>query len=63
MKCVQTGSNPCDEYIVSFRDRNRLCDKRDDKVIGMHFFNPAPVMKLVEMIPGKHISGDDRLRR
>lgn len=26
--------------------------KRDDKVIGMHFFNPAAVMKLVEMIPG-----------
>jgi len=23
-----------------------------DKVIGMHFFNPAPVMKLVEVIPG-----------
>ena len=26
--------------------------KRDDKVIGMHFFNPAPVMKLVEVIAG-----------
>ena len=30
--------------------------KRDDKVIGMHFFNPAPVMKLVEMIPGYNTS-------
>ena len=26
--------------------------KRADKVIGMHFFNPAPVMKLVEVING-----------
>ncbi len=26
--------------------------KRSDKVIGMHFFNPAPVMKLVEVIKG-----------
>lgn len=29
---------------------------RPDKVIGMHFFNPAPVMKLVEIIKGMSTS-------
>ncbi len=32
--------------------------KRPDKVIGMHFMNPAPVMKLVEMIKGKNTSDE-----
>ncbi|MDF2876030.1 MAG: hbd 1 [Sporomusa sp.] len=34
--------------------------KRPDKVIGMHFFNPAPVMKLVEIINGL-ATGEDTL--
>ncbi len=32
--------------------------KRADKVVGMHFFNPAPVMKLVEIINGLATSAD-----
>jgi len=30
--------------------------KRADRVIGMHFFNPAPVMKLIEVIRGSETS-------
>lgn len=32
--------------------------KRADKVIGMHFFNPVPVMKLVEIIRGSETSDE-----
>ena len=31
---------------------------RPDKVIGMHFFNPAPVMALIEVIRG-HVTSDE----
>jgi 3-hydroxybutyryl-CoA dehydrogenase len=31
---------------------------RQDKVIGMHFMNPVPIMKLVEVIRGHHTSDE-----
>lgn len=34
------------------------CTNRPEQFIGMHFFNPAPVMKLVEVIKGKKTSED-----
>lgn len=41
-------------YIVS----SKIADAtgRPDKVINMHFFNPALVMKLVEVVKGPHVS-------
>ena len=32
------------------------CTNRPDKVVNMHFFNPALVMKLVEVVRGPHVS-------
>jgi 3-hydroxybutyryl-CoA dehydrogenase len=35
-----------------------VATRRPDKVIGMHFFNPVPVLKLVEIIRGRDTSDE-----
>ena len=51
--------NTCDEKTVLASNTSSLsitdiaaATNRPEKVIGMHFFNPVPVMKLVEVITG-----------
>jgi 3-hydroxybutyryl-CoA dehydrogenase len=38
-----------------------MATKRPEKVAGMHFFNPAPLMKLVEVIRGYYTNGETTL--
>ena len=44
----------------SFIVSSRLADvtQRPDKVLNLHFFNPALVMKLVEVVQGPHVSDE-----
>jgi 3-hydroxybutyryl-CoA dehydrogenase len=43
-------------YIVSSKIASAT--RRPDKVCNMHFFNPALVMKLVEVVKGPHVSDE-----
>ncbi|MEG1930870.1 MAG: 3-hydroxybutyryl-CoA dehydrogenase [Anaerovorax sp.] len=36
------------------------CTNRPDRIVGMHFFNPVPAMKLVEIIKGLTTSDETR---
>jgi 3-hydroxybutyryl-CoA dehydrogenase len=46
----------------SFIVSSRIADvtRRPEKVINLHFFNPALVMKLVEVVQGAHVSDETR---
>jgi 3-hydroxybutyryl-CoA dehydrogenase len=41
---------------------SRIADstRRPEKVVNLHFFNPALVMKLVEVVQGPHVSDETR---
>lgn len=47
---------------ISITDIASVCGDRADKVIGMHFFNPVPVMKLCEVINGLATSEETTAR-
>ena len=52
--CIRDRSNTSSISIT----RIAAATQRPDKVIGMHFMNPVPVMKLVEVIRGYSTSGE-----
>jgi 3-hydroxybutyryl-CoA dehydrogenase len=43
---------------ISITDLASVIPDAADRVIGMHFFNPVPVMKLVEVIKGEETSSE-----
>lgn len=65
MEIFKELDNVCDDKTILASNTSSLsiteiasATKRPDKVIGMHFFNPVPMMKLVEVIKGEHTSDE-----
>ena len=58
--CCPAGRDPRHEHLVDLdHASSRAATKRADRVIGMHFMNPVPLMKLVEVIRGLETSRRD----
>lgn len=47
---------------ISITDLASAVEGAEDRVIGMHFFNPVPIMKLVEVIKGRATSEETTAR-
>ena len=57
--------NLCPEHTILASNTSALpisamaaATKRQEKVVGIHFMNPVPMMKGVEIIPGRHTSDE-----
>jgi 3-hydroxybutyryl-CoA dehydrogenase len=55
----------CEENIILASNTSSLSisdmasqSKNQERIVGIHFFNPAPVMKLIELIKGKNTSDE-----
>jgi 3-hydroxybutyryl-CoA dehydrogenase len=55
----------CDDSIILASNTSSLSisdmasqSKNQERIVGIHFFNPAPVMKLIELIKGKNTSDE-----
>jgi len=55
----------CDKDIILASNTSSLSitdiaskSKNQERIVGIHFFNPAPVMKLIELIKGKNTSNE-----
>jgi 3-hydroxybutyryl-CoA dehydrogenase len=59
---LQAGCHPRDDDVLAADHRLRQGDLASGDVIGMHFFNPAQVMKLVEVVHTVRPTRRDRRR-
>jgi 3-hydroxybutyryl-CoA dehydrogenase len=51
-KSVILASNTSSLSITEMASKSKI----QERIVGIHFFNPAPVMKLIELIKGKNTS-------
>lgn len=63
LQIFSTLDDLCDKHTILASNTSSISitalgavTKRPDKVIGMHFMNPAPVMKLIEVVKGYNTS-------
>ncbi len=55
---TRPGRDPRVEHLVDLDHLLGAATKRPDRVLGMHFMNPVPLMTLVELIRGQATSDE-----